>query len=185
MKRISYILLLSICYSCIPLQIAPNLEEGKVYKAKKFKRSLPKQHTYVFTDPKDANEFYYFISSKYQINQDTGENNIPILIENRRYYLSFYEMEKSTQTINLIPLALDATLIANDSEPILEDIYTSRTGNWYIALTITDSNLNDALDPTYRDTDKVVSFATQLQEEYLATQNYNSLLLKKTVPTNK
>lgn len=179
MKRISYILLLSICYSCIPLQIAPNLAEGKVYKAKKFKRSLPKQHTYVFTDPKDANEFYHFIRSKFQMNQDTDENNIPILIENRRYFLSFYETEKTTQTINLIPLALDATLIANDSEPILENIYTSRTGNWYIALTITDSNLNDALDPTYRDATKIVSFATELQEEYLATQNYNSLLLQK------
>lgn len=179
MRKLSYILLFSICYSCIPLQIAPNLEEGKVYKPKKFKRSLPKQHAFVFTDPKDADEFYYYLNAKFTLDPEGLGNNIPIMIDNRRYFLSFYETEKSTQTLNLLPLAIDATLVANDSEPILDEIYTSRTGNWYIALTISDIGHQDALNPEYRDVQKITSYVTQLHKEYLTTQNYSALLLKK------
>ena len=53
--------------SCIPLQIAPNIEGAKVYKGKKFKKQLPKQNVYVFEDPKDVNEFYTYINAKYDI----------------------------------------------------------------------------------------------------------------------
>ncbi len=178
MKRLSYILILSICYSCIPLQIAPNLEEGKVYKPKKFKRSLPKQHAFVFTDPKDANEFYYYINAKFKLDPEDPGNNIPIMVDNRRYFLSFYETEKTTQTINLLPIAIDATLAANDSGPILDDTYTSRTGSWYIALTIADIGHQDALNPEYRSIDKIIDYVTTLHQEYLNTQNYKSLSLK-------
>lgn len=185
MKKLYYLLIICICYSCIPLQIAPDLTEGKIYKGKRFKRSLPKQHTYVFSDPKEANEFYYFIQSKYNLTHDETENNIAIMIDNRRYYLSFFETEKSTQTINLIPIMLDSALNSDDCDPFLEDMYTSRTGQWYIALTITDPELNDALDPEYRNSDNILSYVTELQEEYLATQDYKSLMLQKTINTNK
>lgn len=185
MKKLSYILVLCICYSCIPLQIAPDLTEGKIYKAKRFKRSLPKQHTYVFSDPKEADEFYYFISSKYNLNQEDSENNIAIMIDNRRYYVSFYETEKTTQTINLVPIMLDSALDSGDCEPFLDDLYTSRTGQWYIALTVTDPSLNDALNPEYRNSDKILSYVTKLQEEYLAAQNYKHLMPQKTTSTDK
>ena len=180
MKSVIYFLTICICYSCIPLQIAPNLEEGKVYKSKRFKRSLPKQHTYVFSDPKDADQFYYFISSKYNLHPDETEANIPIMIDNRRYHLSFYEVEKTTQTLNLVPIFLDSALAdEDDCEPFLEDLYTSRSGSWYIALTITDIDFNDALHPEYRNADNIVTYAKSLQEEYLAADNYVPLSLQK------
>ena len=41
--------------SFIQLQFGPNIEVGKVYIGKKFKKQLRKQVIYIFEDPKDAN----------------------------------------------------------------------------------------------------------------------------------
>jgi hypothetical protein len=53
--------------SCIPLSFAPKIKTDKVKLAKRFKRDLPKQHGFIFEDPKEADEFYTFINTKYQL----------------------------------------------------------------------------------------------------------------------
>lgn len=165
--------------SCIPLSIAPNLEDGKVIRGKKFKRKLPNRYSYVFTDPKNADEFYYYINTKYQRDNTNVEDNTPLLIDGEEYFISFYEAEKSTKTINFIPLAIDAARSNNGNDPLLEDIYTSRTGTWYIVLMVSDIDYKDALHPNYTGRQKILAHIEELKNEYLRTRNYNQAILPK------
>ena len=63
MKSLLLVFFLLLFTSCIPLKIAPKIEGEKLIVAKKFKRSLPKKHSYVFEDPKGADEFYNYINT--------------------------------------------------------------------------------------------------------------------------
>lgn len=179
MRLVTLLFIFFLCQACIPISIAPDLREGKVIKSKKLVRKAPLKYAYGFNDPKDANEFYNFINMKYACNHDQVEDNVPISIENRSYFLSFYETEKSTQTLNLLPIVVDGILENNDLDPMLNDVHVSRKGNWYITLTVADAGLKDALHPNYRERSKVATYLKALQEEYLSTQNYNSLLFQK------
>lgn len=164
--------------SCIPLQIAPNIDGAKVCKGKKFKRKLPKQHVYVFEDPKDANEFYTYINAKYKIDYDDAGGNVPITINQKKYYLTFYEVERNTQTVNLIPMIVEGILEEKGYNANLEDFHFSRSGAWYIALTVSDEELNDNLrddDPQYK---QIIKHLDNLRNEYLATANYMEVYLK-------
>ena len=125
--------------SCIPLRIAPTIKEERVMLAKKFKRKLPKRYAFIFEDHKDADEFYNYINTKYGLDHQDVERNVPITVDNTAYFLSFYETEIPTKTINLIPILIDATLAEKGYDPILEDVEFSRIGNWYIVLTVSDS----------------------------------------------
>jgi hypothetical protein len=60
-----------------------------------------------FEDTKNAAEFYNFMNAKYDLNHTNVESNIPITINNEIYYLSFFERERTTKTVNLIPFAVD------------------------------------------------------------------------------
>ncbi|AFL80856.1 hypothetical protein Aeqsu_1363 [Aequorivita sublithincola DSM 14238] len=174
------LLLLAFCtFSCIPLQIAPNIEGAKIYKGKKFKRQLPKQCVYVFEDPKDANEFYTYINAKYDIDYDIGGANVPISIDNKKYYLTFYEVERNTKTVNLVPIVADAAMDSKGIDPVFENHYTSRSGSWYIALTVTDETFQDNLkesDPAYKN---IMKHLDNLRNEYLTTANYMEIYLKR------
>ncbi len=68
MKQLATILFFLIFSSCIPLSIAPNIEDYKIKVAKKFKRKLPKDYAFIFEDTKEANEFYNYINLKYELN---------------------------------------------------------------------------------------------------------------------
>jgi hypothetical protein len=178
MKLFIYILISSFFASCIPLQIAPNIVGGRVVKGKKFKKNLPKRYVYVFEDPKETNEFYKYINAKYQINYDDINGNNPISIEGRVYYLTFYEVERNTQTVNLVPIVVDAVLEDKGHSPILKSAEHSRVGKWYIALTVRDVDLKDALDPEYSKTKEVLAYVKQLKDEYLSTKEYIEVYLK-------
>jgi len=170
---------LIVCQSCIPISISPNLHEGKVIKSRKLVRKAPLRNAYGFNDPKDANEFYNFITMKYARNNDHVEENLPVSIDNRSYFLSFYETEKSTKTLNLLPIVVDGILANNDMDPMLADAHLTRKGNWYITLTVSDAGHKDALHPDYRERTEVTRYLKALHQEYLSTQNYNSLRFKK------
>jgi len=176
-QLIASILFLSIC-SCIPVSVAPNIESDKLIKAKRFKRDLPDNYAFIFEDPKDADEFYRFIDAKYHRNDTDVEANIPITVAKNTYFLSFFEREKSTKTVNLVPIVVDAKRESNGNDPILEELHTSRTGQWYLVLTVTDSDFKDALHPHYTERENILAHLRKLQEEYLSTHNYNETYLK-------
>ena len=112
MKQLTVILvLLLFTTSCIPLRIAPNIKDYKIQVAKKFKRKLPKNYAFIFKDPKEADDFYNFINLKYNLNHENVEQNVPILIENRYYFLSFYESEIPSKYLNFIPFIVDACIV--------------------------------------------------------------------------
>ena len=68
------------------------------------------------------------MNAKYDLNHANVESNIPITINNKIYYLSFFERERTTKTVNLIPFTFDAALSAKVNSPILDGLYTSRNG---------------------------------------------------------
>jgi hypothetical protein len=166
-------------FSCIPIRIAPVIKTDKLVIAKRFKRDLPRKYGFVFEDPKDANEFYKFINAKYNLGFVDVASNVPFLIDNKRYFLSFYERERVTKTINVIPIAIDAGLESKGNSPILEDAYTSRFGQWYLVLIVTDNELTDCLNPNYTNQARIIAHLRSLKEEYLTTHNYMETVLKR------
>lgn len=178
LKNIGSCLLILFTYSCIPYKIAPNIESEKIVNAKRFKKDLPNFQAFVFEDSKNANEFYNFINAKYDLKHINVESNVPISINNKTYYLSFFERERTTKTVNLIPIAIDVSRNSKGKDPLLEDLYTSRTGNWYLVLTITDAEIKDCLDPKYPQHQEIVNHLKNLKNEYFSTSNYIEAYLK-------
>ena len=178
MKKLSCYLLILIAYSCIPYKIAPNIEGEKIITAKKFKKDLPNFYGFIFEDPKNANEFYNFINAKYNLKHLNVESNVPISINNETYYLSFFERERTTETINLIPFIIDADRNSKGKESLLEDFYATRTGFWYLVLTVTDTKIKDCLNPNHPQHGEIVNHLKKLKDEYFSTSNYMEAYLK-------
>jgi hypothetical protein len=63
-------------------------------------------------------------------------------------------------------------------EPVFDDIHTSRTGNWYIAIEVFTDTEKDCLSEESVSQQKVLSYLRNLKKEYLATDNYNELVFK-------
>ena len=62
-KHIYLTILMVILQSCIPFQFAPNIDNYKLVKGKRFKNGLPEKTTFVFEDPKEALGFLKEIRS--------------------------------------------------------------------------------------------------------------------------
>jgi hypothetical protein len=178
MKKISCCILILLASSCIPLKIAPNIEGEKIVNAKKFKKDLPNFQGFIFEDTKNANEFYNFINTKYDLKHSNVESNVPISINNKTYYLSFFERERTTKTLNLIPLVVDAGLDNKGVDPLFKDLYTSRSGFWYLILTVTDPEIKDCLNPSYPQHQEILNHLKNLKTEYFSTSNYLESYLK-------
>ncbi len=179
MKSLLLLFFLLLFTSCIPLKIAPKIEAEKLIVAKKFKRTLPKKHSYVLEDPKDADEFYNYINTKYELHHEDVEYNVPVLINENEYFLSFHEVERVTKTINLLPFMIDGGLESKGYSPVFEDDHSTRKGFWYIVLTVSDSELNDCLNPEFANRQEVLAFLKTVRLEYLGTKNYMNALFRK------
>lgn len=167
MKQLIPLMVLFIFCSCIPLRIAPDIKDDKLMLAKKFKSKLPKEYALIFEDPKDEGEFYYFINARYELFEQNVQSNVPITIENETFFLSFYEVEIPTKTINFVPLFIDGLLMSNNQDPWFEDLEFSRNGHWYLALTVSDSHKADCLKPNYRYQKQILNYLRALRIDYL------------------
>jgi hypothetical protein len=167
------------CFSCIPLRIAPTIKTDKVMVAKKFKRKLPKLYAFIFEDPKEANEFYNYVNIKYELNHENVEWNVPFEISEKLFYFSFYEVEIPNKTLNLLPIFIDGALESKDYNPIFEESYISRTGHWYLAITVSDYTFKDCLKPDYIYREAILKYLSDLRIAYLKTSNYLETLLRK------
>lgn len=164
--------------SCIPMKIAPDIKGEKITNAKKFKKDLPNCYGFIFEDTKNAAEFYNFMNAKYDLNHTNVESNMPITINNKIYYLFFFERERTTKTVNLIPFAVDVALSAKVNNPVLESLYTTRNGYWYIIISVRDAEHKDCLNPNYPEQQNVFLHLKKLKEEYFSTSNYIKAYLK-------
>ncbi|MFV8379094.1 hypothetical protein [Flavobacterium sp. LB3R33] len=177
-KNISFCLLIFLSHSCIPLRVAPKIEGDKIVQAKKFKKDLPNCYGFVFEDKKKADEFYNFINAKYNLKHNNVDSNVPIVIDNKTFYMSFFERERVTKTLNLIPIAVDAGLQNKGNKTLFDDNYTSRRGFWYIVISVRDKEIKDCLDPNYPEQTIVAKHLKKLKDEYFMTTNYVEAYLK-------
>ena len=166
MKLLTFFLLSLFFYtSCIPLRIAPNIEDYKVEVGKKFKGKLPNNYSFIFEDVKAANAFYNYMN----VNYKSIENKALLNINDTEYFLSFYEVEIPTKYLNFIPFFVDAGLeaalnVSSDSEE--SEIEVTRIGHWYLVLTVVDTYLQDALHPKYENRDEVLNYLKSLKYGY-------------------
>lgn len=163
MRFITLLLICLFTYSCVPIQIAPQIKDYKIKKGKRFKRKLPKQQAYIFEDPHSENSFYYFFNTNYQKDAVDIAHNIAITIDHGVYYLSFFETAKKTKIINLLP-----SILGDDNEDQIDSIE-----NNYIVLMVSDANFNDALKKGYRERDKVITYLNTLKTSYIHSITYD------------
>ena len=109
-----YLLLFAFFTSFVPLSFAPNIKTDKVKLAKRFKRDLPKQQGFIFEDPKEADEFYTFINTKYQL--PGMDRKITLWIDKKPYIMNVYERSRATNTVNFVPFILDLLLSGEGNE---------------------------------------------------------------------
>lgn len=165
--------------SCIPLRIAPTIKDYRVVKGKKFKKGLPKKTMFIFEDPKEENEFYNYINTKFDLNDYYVDVEIPFELDGEEFFFSFYEVEIPTKTINLIPLVMDGILSqTTEMDPVFEDVHTSRIGNWYLAIEVFSDKEQDCLHENSSYKQKLLTYLGQLKNEYLNTGNYNEVVFK-------
>lgn len=184
MKRIlPFIFLLAIVQSCIPLRIAPSIDDYKLTKGKKFKRGLPKRTVFIFEDPKEkkVNEFYNFVNSKFQLEHENVYDDVPFNIRGQQYFFSFYETDIPDKTINFLPIIFNAmwnsalNIEDDDNEPGPSEI---RTNNYYIAIEVYNDIEKDCLEEDALSREAVLKYLRTLKKEYLSTHNYNELVFK-------
>lgn len=174
----------SLLHSCIPLRIAPTIKDYKITKGKRFKRGLPKKALFIFEDTKDADEFYKYVNTKYELEDYYVDIQVPFEINNTSYYFSFYEVEIKDKSINFIPFAFDvlfnAALNNEDFEPYVatEDNSFVRKGNYYIAIEVFSDEHKDCLQENYTNQKMVLEYLRALKKEYLSTHNYNEVVFK-------
>lgn len=183
MKYIYFSLFLFLFTSCIPYKFAPKIKGDHVEFAKKFHRKLPRSNAFIFEDPKDAGEFYDYLYFKLKpdpdLHPDDFAYNLPVQLEDgTEGFLTFYEVERTSNTMNLIPLIIDAALKANDKDALFnETSYARRTGHWYIVMILRDDAVKDMLNTQNEHYEIAKKYLSDLKNEYLNTSNYRSLLL--------
>jgi hypothetical protein len=182
MKKVLLIAsVLLITTSCIPYKFAPKFknEDYKVMKAKKFQRKLAKETSFIFKDPKDANEFYNYINTKYKLNHNNVGLNSPIQINTDTYYFTYHEVERTDETANIGLVLTDLVLDEKLGVTAFDNNYSSRKGHWYIVITVYDENLKNCLLDKHPKKLEVLQYLKELQQEYLKTHNYEELLFTK------
>lgn len=175
MKQLAIILVFLIFSSCIPLRIAPNIDDYKIKVAKKFKRKLPKKNAFIFEDPKEADAFYNYINIKYNLNFKNVENNVPFAFNGKIYFLSFYEIEIPTKYFNFLPGMAEAAfeMVVLGADSYSSEVEMTRIGHWYLALTVSNFNKEDCLDPNYEFRAELINYLQDLKTEYLAMNTQN------------
>ena len=172
-----------ILQSCIPLRIAPSIEDYRLTRGKKFKRSLSKRKMFIFEDPKQAEHFYDYVNTKYQLNHVGVYDDVPFKTGSNQYFFAFYEVEIPDKTLNLGPAMFQ--LLVNSalgSEDPLEnyngDDDMIRSENWYIAIEAYSDLEKDCLADDSLSREAVLKYLRALKKEYLATHNYNETVFK-------
>ncbi|GGW62414.1 hypothetical protein DFQ11_102394 [Winogradskyella epiphytica] len=181
MKKFIILVLVLVLTSCIPYKIAPKFknQDYKVMQAKKFQRKLPRETSFIFKDPKDADEFYNYINKKYNLDNIEVGINTPFKLKGETLYLTYYEAERTDEIVNLPFVLVDAKRDSNGNSRLFENNYTTRTGHWYIIITIYDKNLKNCLRDHHPLKDHTLKYLEDLKKEYLTTHNYEELLFTK------
>jgi hypothetical protein len=171
-KLLVIITIITLFTACLPVKISPKIENYKIVKAHKFSKKLPKTNAFIFKDSKKVGEIYQFIQAKFKSIKEL-ENYYTFNLNGINYSIKFYEVEKETKTVNLIPVLIDANREQKGNEPLLEDFYISRkSDNWYIAMTVQNEKSSDCLQKKNVNKKEIEKYLEKLKNEYLSTSNY-------------
>lgn len=186
MKRIlPFIFLFIFLESCIPLRIAPSIDDYKLTKGRNFKRGLPERTVFIFEEPKEkeANEFYTYVNVKYQLEHDNVYDDVPFQIDGEQYFFSFYETDIQDKSIPILGIFMDVLiskgLDSDDYDPIFSpNDGVTRKGNWYIVIEVYSDKEKDCLAIDSLSREIVLKYLRILKKEYLSTHNYDELVFK-------
>ncbi len=181
MKTLLFLTTLIAFTSCIPYKIAPkfNNQGYKIVKGKKFHKKLDNRTSFVFEDPKKANEFYDYINAKFNLNHKNVGVKTPFTSNRETYYLSYYEVERTDENLVLPLVLVDLKRSSNGNEPLFENNYTLRKGHWYIILTVYDNALKNCLLDNHPKQSEIINYLKNMKAQYLNTSNYNELYFEK------
>lgn len=142
-----------------------------------FSKELPPVPMFIFEDPKDAYEFYDYINAKFDMQDKEVGFNVPVEIAGDTLYLTYYEIERETQKVNILGRVTNEVIKRTlNSERGLESITEDpRRGTWYIGITARDEEWGSALNPKYPKRKEVTDYLEKLRRQYLGTSNYNEL----------
>lgn len=172
------VFVLLLVQSCIPLRIAPKIDDYKITQGKKFKRSLSKRQMFIFEDAKDAEQFYNFVNINFNLGDRNVYDDVPFEINGQQYFFAWYEVEIPNKSLHILPILADVIIASTGNYPMLEDSYGSRKGNWYLAIEVYNDLESDCLVETSLSRDVVLKYLSALKQEYLATHNYNETVFK-------
>ncbi len=84
--------------SCIPLRIAPDIDDYRITRGNSFKRNLLKREMFVFEDPKDTDHFYNYVNKKFHLNNENVYDDVPFKLEEQQYFFSFASISISSSS---------------------------------------------------------------------------------------
>jgi len=174
-KIIPTLFIVLVMQSCIPLRIAPTIEDYMVTEGKKFEKGLSKRQMFVFEDTKDEAHFYNYIDIKFNLNNVNVNDDVPFIVNDIQYYFSFYEVERIDKIVNIItPLLITAAsqMLYFDNN----DLKINRKGNWYIAIEVYNDIEKDCLAKNSLSRTPILKYLREVKKEYLSTYNYNESL---------
>ncbi|WP_299431053.1 hypothetical protein [uncultured Maribacter sp.] len=182
MKKLLYVFAsVAFLTSCVPIRIAPSISDYNVTKGKKFKRSLSKRQMFIFEDPKEANDFYNYVNTKYDLQHIDVYDNVPFKINEEQYFFSFYEVKIPDKAINFFPFVTSVLFnaaIGNFEDAEIEDPTMDRKDNWYLAIEVYSDLEKDCLEINSLSREVVLKYLRTLKKEYLSTHNYNEIVFK-------
>ena len=177
-QSVLLILVLFLFQSCIPLRIAPEIDDYKITTGKRFKRSLSKRQMFIFEDAKEAEQFYNFVNSNFSLKDTNVYDDVPFEINEQQYFFAWYEVEIPNKSIHILPILADVIIASTGNNPMLEDSYGSREGNWYLAIEVYSDLESDCLAENSLSRESVLKYLRVLKKEYLTTNNYNETVFK-------
>ena len=176
MRKICYFLICSFYfYSCIPLKIAPQINDYRISRGSKFSKELSDRSMFLFEDPKAAGEFYDYVNTKFQLDGVRVYDDVPFTIGEEQYFFAFYEIALNDKILNLFPAIIFAALDAGEVDG--GDEILSRT-KWYVAIEVYSDNEKDCLAADSLSGEVVLQYLRAIKGEYLSTDNYNEFVLK-------
>lgn len=175
-KILPFLLVCFFYYSCIPLKIAPKIQDYRITAGNKFEKGLSDRSMFLFQDTKEAGEFYTFVNTKFQLNDTNVYDDVPFSIDGQQYFFAFYEVQIQDKMLNLFPALLFA--LDPEGEDYMDGDEIIRRENWYLAIEVYSDIEKDCLADNSLSREIVLQYLRSLKKEYLSTENYNELVLK-------
>ena len=167
MRRIVFLpVFILLIQSCIPIKSAPRIENYRILEGRKFKKGLPPRQTFVFEDKQDVNAFYNFINDKFQLGDEQVMDDVPFRVNGHQYFFSFYEVDKKSKNINLMPFIMSKVAKSEEVDEPEMDI----NEYYYIAIEAYSDIENDCLVMGALSREPVLKYLRNLKEEYQNTK---------------